>query len=229
MKFKIFGFENYINFYDDKINVLEIRNSHFFGEFTNSLNKKINGIETEESIILLDDNNEFMNFSECILLCDIFNLNLNNKLFLEKLNKLIEKHILNDNDAHQELEQKKQDILNFFYNIFDDLEVDLELVDDIDNLNLIKTLKLKFNNNLENNLILQLLNFLDLINKFDLCKVLITVNLKSYFSIKELEEIYKHCKYNNIFLLCLESNACEANLGYESKLIIDEDLIDFII
>ena len=59
--------------------------------------------------------------------------------------------------------------------------------------------------------------------------ILIFVNLKQYLTKNELEELYKYTIYNEVSILLIDSQCYGGTLNNEKKLIIDENLDEFMI
>ena len=74
-----------------------------------------------------------------------------------------------------------------------------------------------------------LLLLIDLENTLKFNNILVFVNLKQYLSKNELIEFYKYAIYNKIQILLIDSQAYGVTLEYEKKLIIDENLDEFVI
>ena len=75
----------------------------------------------------------------------------------------------------------------------------------------------------------KLIFLIDLINEFKLTEVLILVNLKTFLSKNQIEEIYKHSLYREVNILLIENTEFSEKLEYEKKLVIDNDFDDFSI
>ena len=74
-----------------------------------------------------------------------------------------------------------------------------------------------------------LLLLIDLENTLKFNNILVFVNLKQYLSKNELIEFYKYAIYSKIQILLIDSQAYGVTLEYEKKLIIDENLDEFVI
>ena len=58
MKLKINGFTNELEFYNDKVSVLAIKDTKCFTNTIQEINDKINGIESDKIFLLDDKENE---------------------------------------------------------------------------------------------------------------------------------------------------------------------------
>ena len=68
--------------------------------------------------------------------------------------------------------------------------------------------------------------YIDLCNNFLKLKLLVFVNLRSYLSDKELEELYNQVRYYNIKLLLVEHYLTSPALPQEKVLVVDKDLCE---
>ena len=105
--------------------------------------------------------------------------------------------------------------------------MNLSLNSDFDLDIVIKLLNISINK--KDNILDNLLLLIDIEKELCLNKLLIFVNLKQYLSKSELVELYKYLLYNNIDVLLIDSQAYGVNNEYEKKLIIDEELEEYLI
>ena len=68
-----------------------------------------------------------------------------------------------------------------------------------------------------------------MISRFNLCKILILVNVKCYFVSDELEEIYKMILHLKVKVLFIEFYKDNDHKKYENKVIVDEDFDEIYI
>ena len=94
--------------------------------------------------------------------------------------------------------------------------------------NIIKSFKIVINN-IDNDLLENLLLIIDIEKTFKINNIIVFVNLKQLLTIDELVELYKYAIYNEIKLIMIDSNYYENKLNYENKLIINDDLTEFIV
>ena len=75
MILSLFGFENKINFKEDKVNILEVYNKKLFCTIINFLNNQCNDEEDEDNqIVLLDGDNRKSIRQNVYILSDLFNI-----------------------------------------------------------------------------------------------------------------------------------------------------------
>ena len=81
----------------------------------------------------------------------------------------------------------------------------------------------------EGNLLKKLYTLIDLITELQNYELLIFVNLKQFLSKEELNEYYKYAIYNHVSLLLIDNISYGIAQNYEKKLIIDDNLEEFIV
>lgn len=217
--------ENSIIFEDGKINSIEMENKKFFYRFVRDLYSISNGDVLEEFIFLDDNNKEISLFNKIKIFNNFFEFDFNSK----KYNMEILKQLVSEID-----DEAKNEILNLQKKIYTKVNKQLNKYDiplyisiDIDLEAILKELKITIKNydDILNNLFL----LIDLENILRLSNILIFINLKQYLSTEELEEFYKYAIYNNVKLILVDSQCYTSTSKYEKKLIVDNDLVEFVI
>lgn len=217
--------ENSIIFVDGKINSIEMENKKFFYRFVRDLYSISNGDVLEEFIFLDDNNKEISVFNKIKIFNNFFEFDFNSKKYnMEILKQLVSE--INDEDKNEllNLQKKIYKKVNKQLNKYD---IPLYISIDIDLEAILKELKITIKNydDILNNLFL----LIDLENILRLSNILIFINLKQYLSTEELEEFYKYAIYNNVKLILVDSQCYTSTSKYEKKLIVDNDLVEFVI
>lgn len=108
-------------------------------------------------------------------------------------------------------------------------EIDLPLCVDnefnFDNLSKLIKIAIETKDELLDNLLL----LIDLERVLKSKCLLVFVNLKQYLSKNELIELYKYAIYNNVNIFLVDSQSYGVTLKYEKKLIIDDNLDEFVL
>lgn len=223
MMLKVSYFENKISFEDNHLNVIEIENKKYFYRFVNdlyNLDKEIN-----DNLVFYEENKEINKNNKVKVYIDYFNLELNSKKTIAD----IQKHISNTISPEEKVSLQKEysKVINTFKKIVNNIDLSLSIDDEINIETLFKILKLSINNKTE--LLDNLLLLMDIENTFKTDNILIFINLKQYMSKSELIELYKYAIYNNIQIMLIDSQSYGGTLDYEHKLIIDENLDEFML
>lgn len=93
---------------------------------------------------------------------------------------------------------------------------------DMDIQGLLKLYKVQFEHEYSS-LAESFLNYLKVLHQLCNIWIFFVVNLKDYFNVSEINEIYKFCMYEKIIIINL-SNAEKGRYYFEKRYIIDEDL-----
>lgn len=225
MKLKITGFNNELEFYDGKINILCIKDTKCFTNIIQKINYKIEGIENEEIFLLDDMNNEMKMQKEMLMIIDLFNIDFNSKKILGKLYDIISESI--ENSDNTKIQNMLIEIRKSIIDEINEFPFEFTMSDNVDIVNMLKLYNLKIDK-LAYETILEKIEFLiDLNTTLNIFSIIVIPNLKIYLSQKELIELYKYSLYNNVNLLLIEKDINE-KLDYEQVLVIDEEFDDYI-
>lgn len=225
MKLKVNYFDNFIDIFNNNITTIEILNKKYFYRLIKDLMEIENGIPTENIIFL--DNNEIINLSGKInIITDYFQFNFDSK----KYNNFITKYVansINDNGKNSIIKNLKNLNLSIKKEL-NKFDLPLSISNEETFENIIKSFKIVINN-IDNDLLENLLLIIDIEKTFKINNIIVFVNLKQLLTNDELVELYKYAIYNEIKLVMIDSNYYENKLNYENKLIINDDLTEFIV
>lgn len=203
---------------------IECENHSYFFRIVNLFNQISNNI-LDESLKIFDQDLEINCSNKVKILFDYFNIDFSDKKYTTKLIDLVR-------SKFDEIETQK--ILSEFKKISKLLEKNIGEVDlpittqnDFDIESVLKFMKLTIqaSTSLLDNLFL----LIDVESIFHLNYFLIFVNLKSYLTTNELNELYKYALYHEIPILLIDNCNYGITLDNEKKLIIDDNLNEFMI
>ena len=117
--------------------------------------------------------------------------------------------------------------ISSYYKVLNDIDIPLSINNDTNIDNIVKTLKLFIET--KSDLLDNLLLLIDIEKNLSMKNVLIFVNLKQYLNKEELVELYKYSMYNQVNIVLIDSQSYGVKLEYEKKLIIDQDLDEFML
>lgn len=226
MKLKINGFTNELEFYNDKVSVLAIKDTKCFTNTIQEINDEINGIESDEIFLLDDKENELKMSNKMYMILDLFNIDYNSKKILGKLYDKISKNI--ENSGETKLQNLFIEVRKSIVEEINELPFEFTMSDDIDIINILKLYNLKVDILSYETILERIEFFIDLNATLNIFDVIIIPNLKMYLSEEELIELYKYSLYNNVKLLLIEKNFTQ-KLEYEHILVIDEEFEDYIV
>ena len=225
MKLIIKYIDNDIELKENEISAIEIENKRYFYRIVKDL-YDIYDNELSKDNYMIDDNNKEINISNKIkIFIDYFNFKLDSKKYTNDITKYINK-VLSEETKETLLNQYKK-IINLYKKELNNIDLPLVLDTDLDIENITKLIKVSIDTNKE--LINNLFTLIDLENIFQTKNILVFINLKQYLSKEEIEELYKYSIYNRITLLLIDSQSYGTTLTNERKLIIDENLDEFML
>lgn len=225
MNVKINYLDNILPITEDMVTSIEIENKGCFYRTISNFIKMSNGEMIEDIYIFDNETEEVKIFNKLLIISDYFNLDSLLKKYVAHLQKLIientEETTINDLAILYKkiIEKIKQTFKNIDFQISFNDEFSLE--------QLLKIIKPKVD--IYDTFIKNLYLIIDLENAFKLNKLLVFVNLKQYLSKEELLEFYKYCLYNKINVLLIDNSTHETTIEHERKLIVDNELDEFMI
>lgn len=224
MKLKVNYFDNQINITEEQIFSIEILNKKYFYRLVNDLLSISNNSSIEE--IVFYDNNEIINLCNKInVITQYFEFDFDSK----KYNNNVFKYVCNSigDIGKSNILKYTNKLYNSINKELQSLELPLTINTEETFENIIKSLKLVINKKSE--LLDNLLLLIDIEKSFNLNDILVFVNLKQLLSNAELKELYKYAIYNGMKILMIDSISYKNKIKYENKLIIDDDLTEFMI
>ncbi len=225
MKINIKYIDNNLEVNTDEVQVVEIENKIYFYRIISDLYNIYNG-NIPDDITLLDDNNKEMNNQNKLkVFLNFFDLGLDTKKYSNDIAKYISFNISDENK--DVLIKQYNKIINIYKTILNDMDIPLSIESEINIDSITKLMKVTIKT--EDNLLSNLFILIDLENLFQTKNILIFVNLKQYLTNGELEELYKYSIYNEVPLLLIDSQSYGTTLNNEKKLIIDENLDEFML
>lgn len=220
--------ESKIEFDDNNVKVLEIKNKRLFNELIYKLNKSINSDEILEGIILLEEDKEISFNKNAMIIYDFFNLDINQSKIIKNVYEEISKEYkLNYDDEN--IVSLQKELLGSIRTILYEYNYEFTQKEVLDIKDILKIMELKLDINYYDKPLDNLLLLFELIANFSICKLLILVNLKAYVEEEEISEVYKMIKYRGINVLVIEYNTDDIKKQRETKVIIDEDYDEFYI
>lgn len=225
MKINIDYIDNEIIITDDTIFNIEIENKTYFYRLISEFNAIANG-ELVENINFVDKyNNELTLLNRIDLYIDYFNIDFNSKKVINSLYKMLKNNLNEENKI--KINNYYSKIKNILSKTFIDYNLSLVINDEFDLEMLFKTLKVSIKN--KDNLFDNLLLLIDINSIFNINELLVFINLKQYLTNEELKEFYKYSLYNNVKIILIDSQSYGTANEYEKKLIIDNNLDEFLL
>lgn len=218
MKFKISFIENIIETDTEYVRCIEIENKNYFYRVVSLLNNFDNGVELQDEI-------DFIDKIDYKLITDYFNIDLNDKKTLNVVVKYIKENI--DGTNYDKLLKSYQRLSNLFSSSLDNIDLPIYIEEDVNIDSIIKLMNIKIKK--EDNILKNLFILIEIIKELQNYNLLVLVNLKQYLTKEELNEFYKYAIYNKVALLLIDNLSYGIAQKYEKKLLIDDNLEEYVV
>ena len=222
MKITVSYLENIIEINNENINVLEIENKKLFFRLINDLNQICNNNVIEE-IKAFSDDKEINITNKVNVISDFFNIDFSR--YMLSINKLINENLKDNSDKSLLLLYKK--LIQKYNSIISTVDLPIAVNNDATIESLTKLFKLKVN--YKNSIIENLFSIIELERSLKSSKFIVLVNLKQYLDGIELNELYKYSIYNNVNVILIDSQCYGCSNDFEKKLIVDNNLVEFVV
>lgn len=224
MKIRINFLDHDIKVKNDSVFSIECENKIYFYRIVSLFNSLANG-NLDEAIEVYDQENEMDCSNKIEVIIDYFNFDFSNKKYQSKLVDMLNRTI--DVEDINKLNNEFKKIKKIVEKNLGKLDLPVFLQKDFELDNFLKQLKLSIKGN--KSLLDNLLLIIDIEKIFHLNYFCVFVNLKSYLSSTEINELYKYALYNQVAILLLDNDTYGTCLDNEHKVIIDENLNEFML
>ena len=220
MKMLLNNYENDLIFDGSYVNAIEILNKKAFYKMLSDVNQ----LNEQDNITFIFQNEIIDIHDKITILYDFINFDFNNKKLLNSIINLINENVTDI--QREDINKCYKKVTNIYSKIISNFEVNIKINEEFCIQAITKLLKPCIS--LKNSLLDNLLLLIDIESEFKLSKLLVFVNLKDYLENNELVELYKYAIYKEINLLLIDNRQHITN-KLEKKLLIDEDLIEFVL
>lgn len=210
---------NHVELNENTVNVLVIENKKLFREMIQQFMQSLLGLESKW---VLSDKGKLVSLNKvAILVNDPLNLDMNERKLLDGLYN--EMASIGMSDVHyMDTIQIQNALQAYINNVIHDVDFPFLESGDMSLTNLFKLASVHFED-YSSEPLEKISNYCSLCSRFKKCRLIVFVNLKTYFSDEELKEFYKDMAYKKISLLLVENREfCE--LDNEITTTIDSDL-----
>ena len=225
MKLTIKYLDNDIDIKENEVYALEIENKNYFYRIVRDLHNICDNNIVDDIYLSDDNNNEINYFNKFKIFIDFFDFNFDSKKITNDIIKYLNKNI--SIEVKDSILNQYNKIIKLYKKELNNIDIPLMIETETDSDNITKSLKISIE--VKQNLIENLLLLIDIENILGTKDILIFVNLKQYLTKNELEELYKYTIYNEVSILLIDSQCYGGTLNNEKKLIIDENLDEFMI
>lgn len=170
---------------------------------------------------VLSDNEKEVDISKNVeLIFNIFALDINERKLISKLYMELEK-LTADERFYVKTQEMKQYLQEYLLQLEQETDYILDLADEIDFASLFKAFGIKYEV-LEENFLERLVRYMRIVERLLKKKLFVFVNLRSYLSNQQIDELIKEATYQEIQLLLIETCARDCIEGV-TRYIIDKD------
>lgn len=202
---------------ENRVNVFVIENPKIMTEILRELYNQNAGMEGK---FVISENNKILEFDKKIyLISNLFQLEFNDKKILNRLYQNLEELAV-ENLISEEI-KINGNITDFLNQICELSPYNLEFKTQFLPIDLMKMGGIRFVKE-PGNLLEDIIQYIDIINKLVSPKLIIFFNLKLYLSEIELQHLYEFVFYHKISILLIEGNQYE-KIAKEDIFIIDKD------
>lgn len=225
MKLVINFLDNDLYINSERVLSIEVENKSYFYRIVNCFNSLYVGDKIDEINFYDEKFNEINLNNKILIMYDFFNFDFNSKKNISKIYKLIEdnldeRSLLPFNNLYSKLLKILKNELNY-------LDINIKLDEEYKMENILKIVKLSIEK--KDSLMDNLFLLIDLEKILKVNEILVFVNLKQYLSKDELKEFYKYIVYNNLCAVFVDSQTYGIADNMENKIIIDDNLNEFVL
>ena len=204
---------------EDKIRTIVIENQHMFYNMISDIRSQLDG--NNGKVVLSEDHTPLDMRKTADLLTQFVPFTVNQKELITKLYAVLKKKAV-DEKMYQYTQEIYRAIGEYLYQLIEDEENELDITIPEDITGILKAFDVRFDDS-ELTLPEKLLEYMISTNEFKGERLFITVNLRSYLTDKETEELFQSLLLKKIRLMCIES-ADHPRLINEEVIIIDKDM-----
>jgi len=214
------NFNNNIEFNFECPIRLSIESKEYFARIIKCLK-----LAHENIVAFFDVTGEQLKANDVLTIIDYFSIEEMIKSSLVKLYKRLEK----DDSTNEDVAKNISKIVECIKEIVDvsteGYNIEFDYMPSIELNSIFKTIALKPYNRTDS-IFESLTNYLELIDRLSLYKLIVLVDIDSYLSIKEVQEIVLMCKYHRINLVLIDANYSFDKYSNETLVAIDSDYFD---
>lgn len=213
-------FMNPIKIEESEINVIVIENSNVFYSMISQLKNQIEGFDGE--FILSNSCEEISVQKSMDLIINLFSLDINCKKVINRLYDQISKLAVSE-DFYLKTEEIRNLVSVYISNLAYEFKQDICYNDQFDLKSILKMTEVKFFDDYEN-IVEKIIDYMDIINEYCGINTFVFVNLKTFLSKEEIDNVYSYAVYNKVNIILFENNIIKKRGDIERYTIIDDDL-----
>lgn len=204
---------------EDRIRTIVIENQHMFYNMISDIRSQLDG--NNGKVVLSEDHTPLDMRKAADLITQFVPFTVNQKDLITKLYAALKKKAVNEK-MYQYTQEIYRSIGEYIYRLIEDEESELDIVMPDDITGILKAFDVRFDDS-ELTLPEKILEYMLSTSELKGQRLFITVNLRSYLTDRETEELFQSLLLKKIPLMCIES-ADHPRLINEEVIIIDKDM-----
>jgi CRISPR-associated protein Csn2 len=225
MKLHFSGFEQGIDISQSKISVLEIENKVLFTRICQSLLSERGEVALEPFVVWDDNENEVLPDKVFEVVASPFDLPWSGREFAGKLYAHLESLVFEEDELRNRIEALNRELFSSILSLNLQTSSDYAFAVEWDIRKYLKTFGFGVDVDSEDKLLDNIIKFIEMAVDVGFEKVLVFMNLKSYFGQKELETLYGQVIFLGIRVVLLEAHCDKTVFEHEEKYCIDQHFL----
>ena len=214
--------EKHIELEENIVNVLVLEAPELFKVLTQELYSQCNG--GEGSFVLSQAHNELEIAKFADITFNVFALDCNSRKIANKLYENLRK-IAYDEEMYLSTQEITSKALGYLEKLAEYADYSLVHKEEIDIVDFLKIFDIEIDA-FADSVLEKIVAYMEVMRNFLKIELFIFINIKSYLTEKELQELYKQAAYMKARLLLIEATTKEWVLEEEMVTVIDKDLCE---
>lgn len=203
---------------ENRVSILVIENVSQRMTLVSKLFEQFSG--QESSWLLVEDEKSFDISKKCEIILEPFSIDLNSRKIISKLFQEIEERA--DEEFYEEGLMLHSQISAYLEQLLEKLPYPTEYSSAWDLSNVLKMYGVRLSEDCEDQFD-KLCSYIKLLSQICGTEIFILVNMKPFFTEKQISELYKMASYGKIHLVLIEFNAGSHRYSEEDTYILDSD------
>ncbi len=211
-----------ISLLEDRVAVLAVENPVCMRHLITEIVRQLSG---EDGDFILSEDQKILSFGSVVeLVLDPFRLDINQRRLLNRVYSDVARLAVGE-DYYTEGQTIRSEILAFLLKLSAESEFTISFDEDFAWESLLKAVNLKIET-VGQSLLECIMDYMKAVELMTSIRLVIFVNLQSYFSQVEIESLEQFSKYDKLNMIRIEGGKWDHNLRSEDVVIIDEDLCE---
>lgn len=227
MRISFVGFEHPIDMTSSCVHVLQIANEALFARVVESLLSGRGARAIEPYTLWGDDGEELQPSVALITIANPFELPWRHKSLMGMLNSRIEDMLLIDEDMRFQLQELNAELCSCVNKMGFQLNADYGFKVEWRLSQYLKAFSYGIDLAGSTSLLDSLIQFIDMSADMAIKEALVFVNLKTFLTINELDDLYDRVFLRGIRILLLENHESRVHHAIERKMVVDQHFIEY--